>query len=317
MKKRKKEFKWFTIFQYEKEQEYLNSMHRMGWKLIHITFPGWYYFVECEPEDMVYQLDYNPDGLANKEEYTQLFEDCGWKYLFDFVGYSYFRKRRDENDTGTEIFCDDVSRLDMMKRVLTGRMLPLLVVFLCMILPQLFLHMNRSLGGFWKGIYIFYLIHFFLYVGIFANFGYHYFKYEQKVLGESQKTKSKIYGMYLGLLGLVVFVGAGSYFRLTGKESVYSFSEHQDGYTISAEYFDKRVEQRYDLNKGDVVWVDVQRIDGEFRIVIECEGQEPIFTGTGSLASEFGVTVGEAGEYTISCEGIEAEGEVSFWIERK
>ena len=34
---------------------------------------------------MIYQLDYNPDGKKNQEEYVQMFEDCGWEYLKDFA----------------------------------------------------------------------------------------------------------------------------------------------------------------------------------------------------------------------------------------
>ena len=85
----KKEFKFFTVFNHEDEQEYLNDMHRHGWKLIKIGGIGMYHFKECDPEDVVYQLDYN---LKKNREYFQMFEDCGWEYLFDFAQYSYFRK---------------------------------------------------------------------------------------------------------------------------------------------------------------------------------------------------------------------------------
>ena len=83
-----------------------------------------------------YQLDYNPEGLANKEEYVQLFADCGWEYLQDYAGYSYFRKAvvqmggRDE-----EIFCDDQSRLALVRRVFWGRMVPALVILLLLVCP--------------------------------------------------------------------------------------------------------------------------------------------------------------------------------------
>ena len=33
----KKQFKWFTIFEYEKEQDYLREMHKSGWKFIKAT----------------------------------------------------------------------------------------------------------------------------------------------------------------------------------------------------------------------------------------------------------------------------------------
>lgn len=77
MKEKKTEFKIFTISQYEKEAAYLRRMHQSGWKITSIRFPGFYTFEACEPEDVVYQLDYNRDSAANKEEYVQMFADCG------------------------------------------------------------------------------------------------------------------------------------------------------------------------------------------------------------------------------------------------
>lgn len=88
----KKQIRFFTIFQYEQEQDYLRQMHRSGWKLKQVTGLGMYHFEQCPPQDVIYQLDYNKDGLAHREEYLQMFADCGWQYIQDYVGYSYFRK---------------------------------------------------------------------------------------------------------------------------------------------------------------------------------------------------------------------------------
>ena len=87
-------WKYFTIFAYEKEQEYLRKMHRAGWKFVRVGGFGLYHFEECEPEDVIYQLDYNPQRTEQKEEYIQMFADCGWEYLQDYAGYSYFRSPR-------------------------------------------------------------------------------------------------------------------------------------------------------------------------------------------------------------------------------
>lgn len=132
----KKEFKWFTIFEYEKEQDYLREMHKSGWKFVRVTGLGLYHFEDCAPQDVVYQLDYNEEGLAHKDEYLKMFEDCGWEYLQDYFGYSYFRKAVSEAAAAEEIFCDEESKFQMMQRVIKGRMLPLLVIFLTCLLPQ-------------------------------------------------------------------------------------------------------------------------------------------------------------------------------------
>ena len=173
MSERKKQFKWFTIAQYEQEQEYLNEMHKKGWKLVRVSFPDWYHFEKCEPEDVVYQLDYNPDGIANKDESVQMFRDCGWEYLQDICGYSYFRKPASEMHGHEEIFCDDASRIDMMKRIFKGRIIPLLYVFfliILIILPKMWLQNTFETleSRIMLGIYI---ALFALYMFVFISFG--------------------------------------------------------------------------------------------------------------------------------------------------
>lgn len=66
----------------------------------------------------------------------KMFDDCGWEYMQDFFGYSYFRKAVAEDSVAEEIFCDEESRFQMMQRVIKGRMLPLLILFFTVLLPQ-------------------------------------------------------------------------------------------------------------------------------------------------------------------------------------
>ena len=142
--KTKKEFRYFSIFNHEKEQEYLRDQHRHGWKFQKVTGLGMYHFAECEPEDVVYQLDYNPEGSAHREEYQKMFADCGWEYIQEYAGYSYFRKPVEATGKTEEIFCDDSDRLAMLERVYKGRLLPLLVVFSACILPQFVLNLMNG-----------------------------------------------------------------------------------------------------------------------------------------------------------------------------
>ncbi len=169
----KKQFKWFTIFEYEKEQDYLRQMHRSGWKFVRVTGLGMYHFEKCIPEDVVYQLDYNKDGLANKHEYLKMFDDCGWEYLQDYAGYSYFRKTVAADGAAEEIFCDEESKFQMMQRVIKGRMLPLLAIFSGVLLPQFLIHLldthNYFIACFVGGVLAMYLV-------IFATC---FFKYNQ------------------------------------------------------------------------------------------------------------------------------------------
>ena len=150
-------FRFFTIAEWEQEQEFLRTQHKAGWRLSSVNFPGFYHFESCTPEDVVYQLDYNPDALKDKKAYLQLFQDCGWEYILDFVGYSYFRKPVSEMKHEEEnIFCDEASRLDMIRRVLRNRALPLLVIFLCCVLPMLEESLSKAFAGFFAVILVVY-----------------------------------------------------------------------------------------------------------------------------------------------------------------
>lgn len=170
MKNTKTEVRFFTVADWEKEQEYLRRRHQQGWKFVSVSFIGLYHFERCKPEDVIYQLDYNPDGLEHKEQYVQLFRDCGWEYLQDYVGYSYFRKTASEMDENEEIFCDDASRADMMRRVFRGRMIPLFLVFFLLILPNLWSQFQNDTleGRILSGLF---LLLFLIYLSVFVSFG--------------------------------------------------------------------------------------------------------------------------------------------------
>ena len=140
----KKEFHWYTIFQYEEEQEYLRKMHKSGWKFVRVSGLGMYHFEKTEPADMVYQLDYNEASTANHSEYIKMFEDCGWEYLQNYAGYSYFRKSASEMKEDEGIFCDEDSRIAMMERVFKGRMAPLLVIFCMVLVPQFIMNLANG-----------------------------------------------------------------------------------------------------------------------------------------------------------------------------
>ena len=54
MKNTKTEVRFFTITEWEKEQDYLRQQHQKGWKFVRVNFIGLYHFEKCEPEDVIY-----------------------------------------------------------------------------------------------------------------------------------------------------------------------------------------------------------------------------------------------------------------------
>lgn len=180
MNDKKIKFRFFTIPQWKQEQEFLRAQHNDGWKFTRLDALICYHFEKCQPEDVVYQLDFNPDGRAHKTEYVRMFRDCGWEYLQDYTGYSYFRKAASEMDGDEEIFCDDSSRLDFMKRVFKGRIIPCIVVFFCVIIPQLLFqfHLNNSYGNILAGIFAALGI---VYLVMFGTFAIQFLRYQKSI----------------------------------------------------------------------------------------------------------------------------------------
>lgn len=178
MKNKKVKIRYFTVVQWKQEQEFLRQQHKNGWKFTKLNALGCYHFEKCESEEVVYQLDYNPDGIAHKAEYVKMFRDCGWEYLQDYVGYSYFRKPASQMDGDEEIFCDDSSRLDFMKRVFKGRIIPLFIIFFAIIIPQIFFHSHfgNIYGKIFTGLFIVFGV---LYLVLFLMFAIQLWRYQK------------------------------------------------------------------------------------------------------------------------------------------
>ena len=129
-------YRIFTIADYEREALYFREMHAKGWKLRKVSysillFAVKYTFEKCQPEQVSYQLDFYPMEKSERASYLQLFKDCGWEHITDFNGFSYFRKLHSgiESDAEFEIYNDAAGKLAMVKRILTMRMLPILLLF--------------------------------------------------------------------------------------------------------------------------------------------------------------------------------------------
>lgn len=138
-----------TIADYDREALYLGEMHAKGWKLKEVSYSNLvvavkYTFEKCQPEQVAYQLDFYPMKKSERASYLQLFKDFGWEHITDFNGFSYFRKPHSEieSDAEFEIYNDTAGKLAMVKRILTMRMLPILLLFSAL-LPVF----SKSLGG--------------------------------------------------------------------------------------------------------------------------------------------------------------------------
>ena len=147
MADRKTLVRFFTVADYEEEEQWLRRQHQNGWKLVKTVLPCFFVFERCTPEDVVYRLHYKND--CGNGEYFQLFQDYGWTYFNRCMGWLYFRRPVSETDTAQEqeIFSDDASRVEMLRHIVRTRMLPLLVIFFACLLPNFINSVRRAEGG--------------------------------------------------------------------------------------------------------------------------------------------------------------------------
>ncbi len=137
MKNTKTLFRFFTLFEYEEEEAFLENQHKNGWKVTGYKLPGFYKFEKWEPEDMTYRIDFTNENGSRNAEYRQMFADNGWEFLWSVNGFSIFRKvRASASKSNNEIFTDNTSKLQMLQKIQKRRLLPVIIIFLCAVLPN-------------------------------------------------------------------------------------------------------------------------------------------------------------------------------------
>ena len=149
MKNTKTLFRFYTLFEYEDEEAFLEKQHKNGWKAVSYKLPGFYKFEKCEPEDMTYRIDFTNENGSKNPEYRQMFADNGWEFLWSVNGFSIFRKPLAANnaDKSNEIFTDNESKLQMLQKIQQRRLLPFITIFLCAVIPNFIKGIHGDFGS--------------------------------------------------------------------------------------------------------------------------------------------------------------------------
>lgn len=186
MKTTKTMIRFFTIADYEEEEQFLRKQHQQGWRLTHCTQPCFFHFEACEPEDVVYRLDFREKN-ADQDSYLQMFSDYGWECLNHCQHWNCFRKAASETDKNPEIFSDNASRLELIRRVIKKRLLPLGIIFLLCVIPNTIRAMSGEFGRWYSAFSIFWFVMFVLYLWILGHSTYQFRKLKRKYGGEKQE----------------------------------------------------------------------------------------------------------------------------------
>ena len=117
MENRKTIRKWFWVWEFEKEESWLNEMALNGWVLDGIGYCT-YHFVRCEPGEYTVSLEMRPSD----EAYIQFMQDTGAEYLGRMMMWIYFRKRASEGSF--DLFSDIDSKISHLDKI--GKMLSMI-----------------------------------------------------------------------------------------------------------------------------------------------------------------------------------------------
>lgn len=128
-----------------------------GWHLNSLGFPGVYKFLEGDPAEYVYRLDYQTLYKKDRESYLQLFQDAGWEHVADMSGWAYFRKKI-EPGADLEIFNNPESKIKKYQRI----MLYLVSLFPVLVIPMLTL--GNRIGPFFQAVQGLYFIWILIYI---------------------------------------------------------------------------------------------------------------------------------------------------------
>ena len=108
MAERKTIRKWFWVWDFDKEERWLNQMAMQGWALAEVGFCR-YVFEKCEPGEYTVRLQMK----ANDPDYVAFLEEIGAEYVGRMVQWIYVRRRTEEGPF--ELFSDAQSRLEHLR----------------------------------------------------------------------------------------------------------------------------------------------------------------------------------------------------------
>ena len=102
--------KWIWVWDFDKEERWLNTMAQQGWVLDKLGFCR-YEFVRCEPGEYIVRLEMR----EHDEAYLGFMADAGAEYVGRMVKWIYFRRKAEHGQF--DIFSDLDSKIAHLDRM--------------------------------------------------------------------------------------------------------------------------------------------------------------------------------------------------------
>lgn len=109
--------KWFWIWDFDKEEKWLNEMASKGLALVAVDY-GKYTFDECVPGEYNIRLELleNIASHAESQQYIKFLEETGVEYVGNIIRWAYFRNKTDNGEFN--LYSDGGSRIKHLNRIL-------------------------------------------------------------------------------------------------------------------------------------------------------------------------------------------------------
>ena len=109
--------KWFWIWNFDKEEKWLNEMAAKGLALTSVGFCR-YEFEDCVSGEYKICLEFLENNFrrVENEKYIEFLEETGAEHVGTFAGWAYFRKRTTEDNF--RLFSDNTSRIKHLTRII-------------------------------------------------------------------------------------------------------------------------------------------------------------------------------------------------------
>ena len=110
MTERKTLYKWFFVWDFDKEEAWLNEMALNGWVLVDVGFCR-YTFERCEPGEYIIRLEMH----GSDPDYVSFMEETGANYIGRCVQWLYFSRRSEYGEFN--IFSDIDSKIGHLQGI--------------------------------------------------------------------------------------------------------------------------------------------------------------------------------------------------------
>jgi hypothetical protein len=109
--------KVFWIWEFDKEEKWLNEMAAKGFALVAVGFCR-YEFERCEPGEYSHRLELldNKPSHPESAQYIEFLESTGAEHVGSYLNWIYLRKKKEYGEF--EIFSDLQSRINHLSRMI-------------------------------------------------------------------------------------------------------------------------------------------------------------------------------------------------------